>query len=333
MPRPGSCSRCGAEFSDDSSLGDHCPRCLLQLGLRAPSSALPGCADASRRLRFGDFLLVRKLGRGPLGVVHEAQQESTGRVVALKRWSIAGPSTLETPAARESRPSGAIRHPGVVPVHARGLRDETSYVATELMTEGSLRHSIEQRRSRSRERDPSARISRDLRLFEEVANTLHEVHERGVVHRGIKPENLFLAADGSRLLLSDFPPANSADVLAVSWADDADRALSYMAPEQLSAGGKNVDARADIYALGACIYESATLISHSPPTSSRDRSRDVSPGLEAVLLQCLQAEPDRRYASARELQRELRRVAEGNDPKARGKTRRGGSFLDRFRRG
>jgi serine/threonine protein kinase len=209
----GRCGTCGHEISAGGSLDGQCPRCLLALARAA--EAAEGEHGRGKNRRFAGHLLLRRLGSGPLGVVHEALAEATGRRVALKRWG-AEPAAESGPGGRLPWPPAALRHPGVVPIHAHGQSGTTAWVAMDLVPDGSLGRWIDAAAERKASAS-AALASAVVQLVADAAGTLAELHGKGVVHGGIKPENLLLGEGGRRLLLSDFAPANGAAIAAVSW--------------------------------------------------------------------------------------------------------------------
>ncbi len=273
MRERGRCTACGCEMSSAGALAGRCPRCLLQLA-GAPATSRSRPADRAERRRFGEYLLLRRLGVGPLGVVHEVLQESSGRRLALKRWGAVAASPDTVPAGRLPWAAGALRHPGVVTIQAYGQREETAWVAMQLLPEGSLRQRFD--RADSQQGLPLADVSS---WFAGVAATLAEVHREGLVHGGIKPENLLFTDDGRRLLLSDFAPANAAAIDALLPLGGAAIPL---APEQTR--GAPACAATDIYSLTVCLAEAL--------------ARRIPPALRNVLQAALHEDPALRPTAA-----------------------------------
>jgi hypothetical protein len=159
-------------------------------------------------------------------------------------------------------------------------------------------------------------------LFADVAGAFYYVHQRGVVHRDIKPSNLVLSEDGSRLMITDFGLARDAESASLTRPGDFMGTVRYMSPEQLLAQRIKVDHRSDIWSLGVSLYEAVTLdlpysgdseeafigaISTKDPVPARARDSAVPRDLETILMKCLERDPERRYASAAELEQDLRR--------------------------
>ncbi len=202
--------------------------------------------------RLGDFRLIRELGRGGMGIVYEAQQESLGRRVALKVLP-AGAALDERLAIRflrEARAAARLQHPGIVPVFASGRAEGVLYFAMELVEGRSLAEVVSEGPMAP---DAAARVTA------EIARALDHAHQAGLVHRDVKPENILLAADG-RARLTDFGLVHESVLTSFTLPRYVLGTPAYMAPEQ--ALGHTVDRRADIYALGAVLY---TLLCGEPP--------------------------------------------------------------------
>jgi len=282
--------------------------------------------------RFGDYLLVRRIGAGPLGTVHEALQESTGRRVALKRWSAAGPPSGTGPGGRLPWPAAELRHAGIVTVHAHGQRDDTAWVAMEFMAAGSLAWwlgtSMQHRSTAPKVRPANRREEhqRLARVFAETTLALDHAHRAGIVHAGIKPENLLFADGGQTLALSDFAPANGAALQAVSWVREPAIELHYLAPEQVSEP-ESAGPWSDVYSLAACLVDALLPEAREPAVRSAggpashsaldlDRT-EIPAALLAALRSCLEDDPRARPTAA-ELRAALLETAGTGRPAAAG---------------
>ncbi len=291
MSDPGCCRECGAVLVSGDPLGGQCPRCLLELARAATGRLAPGRSGTSAR-RFGDFLLVRRIGAGPLGEVHEALERSTSRHLALKMWDAASVPEDKGPGGRRPWPAAALRHPGIVPVFSHGRRGDTRYVAMELMRDGSLRQWID-RSERGGTTLPAERLTR---VWADTADALQYAHDQGIVHGGIQPGNLFFGEGGRRLLLGDFEPVNGSALRAISWVDDPAGSARHVAPEQMREPD-GASPRGDVYSLAACLREAL--------------APGVPAGLAALLARCLAVNPSDRPASAGGMGRALRESIEG----------------------
>jgi serine/threonine protein kinase len=259
---------------------------------------------AERHGRFGDFLLLRHLGIGPLGTVHEAWLESMGRKLALKRWNTAGPPDDKGRAGHVPWPAVGLRHPSIVTVHAHGRSEDTLWVAMEFLPEGSLGRWIEAA-ARRRRRAPLDRGAARRRIhggvaqiFAATALGLDAAHRHGIVHGGLKPENLLFNEGGRRLMLSDFAPANGTALGAVSWLCELAPASRYTAPEQRAVPREGGPA-SDIYAFGACLLaallpERARAEDAPSLPWTEARRAGVPPALRAILRSCLDEDPAKR---------------------------------------
>ncbi len=265
------------------------------------------------------------LGRGAMGVVYKARQRGLRRLVALK-MILAGPHAGEAERSRfrtEAEAAAELRHPNIVQVYEVGEEDGRPYVSLEFIDGDSLARKID-----GTPRPP--REAAELTLT--LARAMAFAHAQGVIHRDLKPANVLLTRDGVPKV-TDFGLAKRLD-------DDTGRTHSsavlgtpsYMPPEQAEGKIQQVGPLADVYALGAVLYE---LLTGRPPfrgtgvldTLQMVRTRDPLPpsslqpkiprDLETICLKCLQKEPRRRYASAEELAEDLGRFLAGEPIRAR----------------
>ncbi|HUF24617.1 MAG TPA: protein kinase [Vicinamibacterales bacterium] len=280
------------------------------------------------RPQLGPYHLIEEIGAGGMGVVYRAHDPRLQRDVAIK---VLPPGTLADPVARkrfrnEALAISKLNHPGISTVHDVGSDEGTDYLVMELVPGVSLDKKVQG--GASSERDV-------LDLGAQMALALAAAHEQHIIHRDLKPGNLRLTPDG-RLKMLDFGLARSLEAatgLTTTAADlESDGVagtLPYMSPEQLR--NEQVDQRTDIWAAGAVLYELATGtrpfgatsavalagdILHKPPTTPRALRGDLSPGLESIVLRCLEKEPGRRYQSARELAAALTALTAGTPSSA-----------------
>jgi tRNA A-37 threonylcarbamoyl transferase component Bud32 len=259
------------------------------------------------------YRIIEKLGGGGMGVVYRAHDEQLDRDVALK---VLPAGTLSDEAARkqfrkEALALAKLNHPNIATVFEFGSQDGIDFLAMELIPGNPLSEKLKEGPLDGRE---------IVRLAMQLADGLAAAHEQGVIHRDLKPANLFVTPDG-RLKILDFGlaklvhPELAGDVTQ-SIATDTNvvsGTVPYMSPEQLR--GLPVDARSDIYAAGAVLYEMATAqrpfpqkqsaelmgaILHQAPAAASAVNPNVSPGLENVIAKMLEKEPGQRYQSARE---------------------------------
>jgi len=275
--------------------------------------ALPGGG------RLGEFRILREIGRGGMGIVFEAHQEGLDRRVALKvlPTGAALDERLSIRFLREARAAARLDHPGIVRVMSSGIAEGVLYFTMELIEGRSLADLIKE--------GPLA-PERAAALAAEVAHALAHAHASGLVHRDIKPENILLGPDG-HARITDFGLVYEPSALPVTVSHFVLGTPAYMAPEQ--ALGKEVDARSDIYSLGAVLY--AMLAGHPPyagevpalvisrlltePFAPLAKVRPGVPeGLAAICERALARDPGDRYASAEKLAEDLERHLRGEAP-------------------
>jgi eukaryotic-like serine/threonine-protein kinase len=257
-----------------------------------------------------------------MGEVYRAHDDRLDRDVAVKVLPAA--RALDEGARgrfrKEALALSKLNHPNIATIFDFNTSDGLDYLVMELVDGESLAARIGSQ--------PLA--EKDAASFgAQIADALEEAHEHGVIHRDLKPANIVVTPKG-RVKVLDFglarllrAPGATELTASLTATPAAAGTLPYMAPEQLQ--GEEADARSDIYALGAVLYEMATsqrafreelstrlvdAILHRPPVAPRARNERVSPELERIILKCLEKEPARRYQSAREISVDLRRLAE-----------------------
>ena len=265
---------------------------------------------------LADFRIEGVVGRGGMGVVYQAVQLSLGRPVALKLIAphLADEEGFRERFVRESRLSASIDHPHIVPVYGAGEEDGVHYIAMRFVEGVNLRVAI----ASAGRLEPA----RAVRLVQQVASALDSAHERGLVHRDVKPANVLISQPGGseHAYLTDFGvtkrrAATDSGTGTGEWVGTFD----YVAPEQLR--GDNVDGRADIYSLGCVLYqcltgevpfprenEMATLWAHisDPPPTASELVPEVPVALSAVVHRAMAKDPNDRFASAGELSQAAR---------------------------
>jgi hypothetical protein len=283
---------------------------IAQTGAPAP---FPGAPEVP------GYEITGELGRGGMGVVYRARQVSLNRLVALKM--LPGSAYAEQHELlrflAEAEAVAAVRHPHVVQVYESGRCGSRPYFAMEYLGGGSL---VELIRKTGRLTPTTAAA-----LVEKIARGVQAAHELGIVHRDIKPQNVLLGADGEPRV-TDFGLAKRGGGTDLTRTGAVMGTPNYMAPEQAAGGTKFVGPAADIYALGAILYECLTgrtpftaedtvqlllqVVENEPPPV-RQLAPTVPRDLEAICLKCLRKQPHTRYATAAELADDLHRFLTG----------------------
>jgi serine/threonine protein kinase len=261
------------------------------------------------------YEILGELGRGSWGVVYKAQQLSLHRLVALK-MILAGSHAGPQHRARfrsEAEAVARLQHPHIVQIYEVGEQEGRPYLSLEFVDGDTLDRKLA---------GTPLPAQQAAQLVETLARAVQAAHERGIIHRDLKPANVLLTADGTPKI-TDFGLAKHLDRDAAQTGPDAILGTPcYMAPEQASGKSKEVGPPADIYSLGAILYE---LLTGRPPfkgpsvLNTLEQVRSVEPvspsrlqpklprDLETICLKCLEKEPRKRYASAGKLAEDLHR--------------------------
>jgi eukaryotic-like serine/threonine-protein kinase len=255
-------------------------------------------------IRFADrFVLEHELGSGGMARVFLGRDEVLDRPVAVKLLNPThGGTDIGDRFEREGRTAARLAHPNIVQVYDAGEAEfngnETSYIVMEYIPGGDLKELIDQK---GRLSGPEL-----ARLGDEVCAGLAHAHERGVIHRDIKPHNILLDENGYAKV-TDFGIARALDTTQATRTGSYLGTALYSSPEQLQ--GQKVTPKSDVYSLGATLYQAATgeppFSGDTPievasqhvsktPTPPRERGADVSEGLETLILNCLAKDPDDR---------------------------------------
>jgi len=269
--------------------------------------------DAAAPSRIGRYRILGELGRGAMGIVYEAVDDVLDRPVAIKTINmsadLAERADHEARFMQEARAAGGLNHPNVVTVYDVGREQDVLYMAMELLDGEELRDVL----GRGRMPLPSA-----VEITAQVAEGLAFAHERGIVHRDVKPSNIMVLRDG-RAKIMDFGIARVRTSEVKTQTGLRLGSPRYMSPEQVL--GQPVDLRADIFALGVVLYEMLTgvppfggdevqaimyqVASFEPPAPSR-LNPAVPTMLDLVVARAMAKDPARRYQDAAELAADLR---------------------------
>ena len=271
------------------------------------------------------YCVLEEIGRGGMGVVYKARQNSLDRLVAIKtlpgsRW---GQSGFVARLRQEAKGLSLLSHPNVVKVFDVVETPVVIAVILEYVDGESLAKSLNR----------AAMPPRDAAMLTlTLARTLMFVHQRGLLHRDIKPSNVMIGRNGD-IKLADFGLVKEqGSDTSLTATGDLFGTPSYMAPEQVQGKDAFVDCRTDVYALGATLYEMLTgrppfvgvstldtldQVQHREPIAIRLLSPGVPRDLETICLKCLDKEPERRFGNAQELVMELERFERGIPIRAR----------------
>jgi serine/threonine protein kinase len=300
-------------------------------------SRIKGRMSEARKTVLDDrYDVVRPLGSGGMGEVYLARDRVLGRDVALKvlRKQYTGDAEFAERFKREAMSAASLSHPNIIQVYDRGETEEgASYIAMEYVPGGTLKERI------SREGPLEAADAAGIGA--QVAEALGAAHDRGMVHRDIKPQNVLLAARGGAKVV-DFGIARAGSSATISRTGSVMGTAGYMSPEQ--ALGKPATPKSDLYSLGVVLYEALTgelpytadnpiavSMKHvneplRPPIELNPR---IPKGMNALVTKLLAKDPEDRYADAEELADDLWRVNRGLEPVAAGVGRKQGPGTQR----
>jgi len=278
--------------------------------------------------RLGPYEILSAIGAGGMGEVYRARDTRLDRIVAVKILPdhLANRAELRERFDREARTVASLNHPHICSLFDIGHQDGIDFLVMEYLEGETLAERLKK----------ALPLDQVLQNAIEIADALDKAHRKGITHRDLKPSNIMLTKSGSKLLdfglaklrqesktsipLSELPTAKS----AVTVEGTILGTLQYMAPEQLE--GKEADARTDIFAFGAVVYEMATgkkafegksqasliakILEIDPPAISSLQPM-MPPALDRVIKRCLSKDPENRWQTARDLELELKSVAEG----------------------
>jgi serine/threonine protein kinase len=273
-----------------------------------PFLASPKGADELGRL--GPYRVLKVLGTGAMGVVFQAEDPHLKRLVALKvmRPSLAASEDFHRRFLREARLAAAIDHEHIVTVYQAGEDRGVPFMAMKLLQGQTLEDKLKKAGGRL----PLPEV---LRIGREIAEGLAAAHEHGLVHRDVKPANVWLEAGRGRVKIVDFGLARGAGPDAqFTQAGAVIGTPAYMAPEQ--AGAADVDARCDLFSLGAVLYRAATgelpfggkdtlsvlhALANKTPTPPHQRISDLPRAFSGLVMRLLSKDPADRPQTAQEV--------------------------------
>src|SRR5512135_736769 len=302
------CPKCSVENSDTSRFCGNCATRLVRDGPDPDSLTktldTPGRALTKDGLVAERYRIVEEIGRGGMGVVYRAHDNSLARDVAIKVLPSAYASDPERLKRfeQEAQAAGRLNHPNILVVHDVGSRDGAPYIVTELLEGASLRQNLA---------GGGLPLRKAVDYAIQVARGLAVAHEKGIIHRDLKPENLFVTKSGLVKILDfglaklrpverrpeEFGPTLTHPL--ITEAGTVTGTAPYMSPEQVR--GQTVDQRTDIFSFGAVLYEmlsghrafkgttsadtlSAILKEDPPPLG--DLRRAIPPGLQQIVDRC-----------------------------------------------
>lgn len=318
------CPKCGKTLPPDAP-GGVCPKCLLAVGLDSlddpgtepTSGSSPAGQDppATTVRYFGDYELLEEIARGGMGVVYKGRQVSLHRIVALKMilsGELAGEDDVER-FHTEAQAAANLKHPNIVAIHEVGEHEGRYYFSMDYVEGQSLADVIQ---------DGPLPARKAAEYLKTIAEAVHFAHQRGTLHRDLKPQNVLVNTD-DQPLITDFGLAKRVEGDSGLTATGSVLGTpSYMPPEQATGRLAEVGPHSDVYSLGAILYELltgrppfraasavATLrqVTDNPPTAPHQLNDEVPPDLETICLKCLEKSPHVRYHSAHELAEELGR--------------------------
>ena len=304
------CPVCERKYPDDVSACEHD-------GVTLKTTAVVEDPLLGKTIR-GKYRVVKKLGAGGMGAVYLAEQLSIGRRVALKvlQREFAMNDEFIKRFHQEARLVGSLNHRHVITIYDFDQADDGSlFIAMEYVEGRNLKSIIH---------EGPLKLSRALRFAVQIAEGLSAAHRAGVIHRDIKPENIMILQGLEEVRVMDFGISRLRDTETLDRLTRPGMIMgtpAYMAPEQIE--GHEVDEKSDIYAFGVVLYEmltgetpfkaptpTALLMKHIKelPVPLRQLRADVPGGVEHLVMQTLEKQPERRQSAMEEIAIELRRI-------------------------
>ena len=274
---------------------------------------------------FGNYEILEEINRGSFGVVYRARQIGLDRIVALKVLLAGAHASPDAVARfqREARAVARLKHPSIVPIYDIGTQDGHHYFAMEFVEGHSLSALVHQH---------AVTIPEALAVAEELADAMESAHRVGVIHRDIKPSNVLIDRAG-HAHLTDFGLAKQVNLdTQYTQTGTTLGTPAYMPPEQARGEVQKIDARADVYALGAVLYEMLVgappfagrsllevviAVINEPVKPPRQKNPRIHRDIQTIVMKCLEKDLRNRYVSAAELRDDIRRFRSGEAIRAK----------------
>lgn len=324
MNTSNTCPKCGTQLQTKTIRG-LCPKCLALLAMEtssdettviSPSSSEPPRATLNPTVRyFGDYELLDEIARGGMGVVFKARQTGLNRIVAVK-MILSGQLAGEAEVKRfytEAEAAANLQHPNIVAIHEVGEHEGRHYFSMDYIEGENLAAYLK--------RNPLS-ATEAARLMKTIAEAIHFAHQRGTLHRDLKPHNILIDQNGVPHI-TDFGLAKKIETdSGITQSGTVMGSPAYMPPEQAAGKNEQVGPASDVYSLGAILYqiltgqppfsgatsvETLVKVMQQEPIAPSRLSDKVPTDLETICLKCLEKRPERRYHSARELAEDLGR--------------------------
>jgi tetratricopeptide (TPR) repeat protein len=288
---------------------------------------------------FGNYEIVKELGRGGMGVVYQARQINTGQTMALKLL-LSGPGADVVQVQRflrESKTTASLEHPNIIRIYDIGEEAGYHYFTMQFVDGGTFEHVLER---------PDVALEQKLDIFSKICYALQHAHAHKIIHRDLKPSNILMDKNGVPFL-SDFGLAKSLD--SDSRLTQTGSVLGtpfYMSPEQVKGDRRKIDSRSDVYSLGIMLYQIITgkvpFVAEVLPELYRKIAEEeaafpdiaLPPALKAICSKAIEKKPDLRYTSAAELGDDVNRFVAGKKTLAQKfvAKRAWGNAIRRYRR-
>lgn len=334
MPRLLRCPACGFVPLDDEVATTSCPRCgaiFVEEGgsndetVDLASAKKPEVAATPVTRWIGSYEILEEVSRGAMGIIFKCRQAGLDRVVALKLL-IAGEHASDSQIERfkrEAQAAARLRHPNIVSIHEIDVFEGKHYFTMDFIEGENLGELI---------RQGKVPIHRALEICAQVADALHYAHQHNVIHRDIKPGNIIIDKDG-QAHVTDFGLAKFLDTdTKFTKTGTALGTPAYMPPEQAGGRSSTIDHRADVYSLGAVLYEMLTgrppfsgstmmetimKVLEKEPTPPRKINPKIHRDVQTIVLKAMEKVPDRRYPTAKAFGEDIRRFIAGEAITAR----------------